>query len=320
MECTDLRILFAGNPAISVPALQAIARAFNVVGVLTNPDKPTGRGRKLEIPPVKEAALALSLPVLQYDRLLRDAREAVAALQPNFLVSFACGHYFGPKFLALFPAGTANIHPSLLPLHRGCSPLQFTLLNGDMHTGISVQRIVSEIDSGDILAQKILELEGTETTASLSDRVALEAASLIVDTLDRLCAGQIVEQRQIGEPSFTRMLSKGDGIIDWNRDAKEIHCQVRALNPWPKASTSYAGTPLLITSVSGDVTTAGMDPVPAGTKAGTVVGMVKGKGLAVACGDGILYVDRLQLAQKKEMDSASFINGNPGIIGSVLGT
>lgn len=320
MECTELRILFAGNPAIAVPALEALFRQFQIVGVLTNPDKPSGRGRRLEMPPVKQKAMELGIPVLQFDHLRSEAREATSALKANFLVSFACGHYFGPRFLSLFSKGTANIHPSLLPKYRGCSPIQFALLNGERETGITVQRIAAEIDSGDVLAQKVIELDGTETSASLSERVALEAAPLIVETLLDLCAGRLSGYRQEGsEATFTTMLNKSDGLIDWNNSARTIHCQIRALQPWPKASTTFEGVPLLISSVSTSMSEAGNDLAPEGTKPGTVVRMVKGKGLAIACADGLLYIDRLQLAQKKEMDYLSFLNGHPHIVGSVLG-
>ncbi len=321
MECSDLRILFAGNPSIAVPALEALSEAFTVVGVLTNPDRPVGRGRHMEAPPVKDTAIRLGIPVLQYERLLGDARTQVAALQPNFLVSFACGHYFGPKFLALFSQGTANIHPSLLPKYRGSAPLQFALLNGESHTGISIQRIVAKIDSGNILAQETLSLDGTETTQSLGDIVAVRAASLITDTLERLCAGRLVETVQREEDAtFSSLLNKSDGLVDWTDSARSLHCKVRAYAPWPKAYTTYQGIQLMLASVHGPVDTAGEEPLPPGTVCGTVVKHVKGKGLAIACKDGLLYVDRLQLAQKKEMDSTSFINGNPRIIGSVLGT
>ena len=321
MECSELRILFAGNPSIAVPALKALSDVFNVVGVLTNPDKPVGRGMHMEAPPVKDEAVQLGIPVLQYERLLADARKEVSALHPNLLVSFACGHYFGPRFLALFSLGTANIHPSLLPKYRGSAPLQFALLNAESHTGISIQRIAAEIDSGNILAQEAIALNGTETTRSLSDLVAPRAALLIVDTLKRFCNGQLYEIEQQEEAaSFSSLLNKADGNIDWTRSARSVHCKVRAFLPWPKAYTMYQGTQLMITSVAGPLHEAGIEPVPAEVVPGTVVKMVKGKGLAVACGDGLLYVDRLQLARKKEMDSGSFINGNPRIVGSVLGT
>jgi len=320
MDCSELRILFAGNPAISVPSLKALMQSFTVVGVLTNPDRPSGRGKRLEAQPVKIAALELGLPVLQYERLRGKSREEVAALQPNLLVSFACGHYFGPKFLSLFPIAAINIHPSLLPLYRGCAPIQGALLNSDKRTGISVQHIVAEVDCGAILNHIVIELDGTETTESLTSIVAEKSASLIVSTLHGMCAGTLNERIQDnGAATYSALLSKQDGIVDWNRPAGEIHAKVRAFYPWPKASTTYNGVPLILAAVYGSVAEAGKDVFPSGIPAGTVTGLDKKKGLAIACGDGLLYVQRLQLPMKKEMDSISFVNGNPSIIGSVLG-
>jgi methionyl-tRNA formyltransferase len=320
MDCSELRILFAGNPAISVPSLKALTESFTVVGVLTNPDRPSGRGKRLEAPPVKTAALELGLPVLQYERLLRRSREEVAVLQPNLLVSFACGHYFGPKFLSLFPIAAINIHPSLLPLYRGCAPIQCALLNGDKQTGITVQHIVAEVDCGNILNNVIIDLDGTETTESLTSIVAERSAPLIVSTLRAMCAGTLTEREQDNKAAtYSAMLSKQDGIIDWSRPADEIHRKVRAFYPWPKTSTTFNGVPLILSSVYGSVSEAGTEHVPLGTIAGTVIGIDKKKGLTIACGDGLLYVQRLQLSMKKEMDSLSFVNGNPNIIGSVLG-
>ncbi len=320
MDSSELRILFAGNPAISIPSLKALMESFTVVGVLTNPDRPSGRGKRLEAPPVKTAALELGLPVLQYERLRARSREEVAALQPNLLVSFACGHYFGPKFLSLFSIAAINIHPSLLPLYRGCAPIQGALLNGDEQTGITVQHIAAEVDCGDILNHVVIELDGTETTESLTSIVAEKSASLIIFTLQGLCAGSLKEQVQDNSAAtYSAMLSKEDGIIDWSRPADEIHRKVRAFYPWPKTSTTFNGVPLIIASVYGPVSEVTREALAPDTLPGTVIGFDKKKGLAIACGDGLLYVQRLQLSMKKEMDSISFINGNPSIIGSVLG-
>lgn len=319
--CSDLRILFAGNPDIAVPALEALASTYRVVGVLANPDKPAGRGRHLEPPAVKTASERLGIPVLQYDKLRTEARNAVAKLQPNMLISFACGHFFGPKFLSLFPSGAINIHPSLLPKYRGSSPLQFAILNGESETGISVQRIVDEIDAGDILARMKLPLDGTETTQSLGNTVSQKAGELIVATIRDLCNGTLEERPQVhDDATFSRMLNKEDGLIDWNRTVREIHCMVRAFQPWPRAYTSFCKVPLFITGVYGSHFEAPFEPLPEQVVPGTVVKRVKKKGLVIACADGLLYVDRLQLAKKKEMDSAAFTNGNATIIGSVLGT
>lgn len=321
MNSAQLRILFAGNPSIAVPALVELAKHAAIVGVLTNPDRPVGRGRHLEPPPVKAAAEQLGLPVLQYDRLGRDARERASELQPNFLVSFACGHYFGPKFLSLFSQGAINIHPSLLPKYRGSAPLQFAIIHGEKITGISIQRIVETIDSGDVLAAEAIELEGTETTEQLEAIVAPKAASLIVRTITQLSSGSLVEQHQNEQDAtYTRLLTKSDGTIDWSERVQDIHGKVRAFLPWPKASTSFHGKLLHITGVYGSIFSVPHEPLEENAVPGTVIKVVKKRGLAVACGDGILYVTRVQLAQKKEMDCFSFVNGNPEIVGSVLGS
>ena len=320
MDRRAIRILFAGNPAISVPALRALAASYTVVGALTNPDRPSGRGKHVEAPPVKLAAIELGIPVIQYDRLRAPAREDVALLRPNLLVSFACGHYFGPQFLSLFSVASINIHPSLLPLYRGCAPIQYALLNGESKTGVSIQRIAATVDSGDILARRIIDLHGDETSESLTKTVADISAPLIVSTIDRLCEGTMEgEAQDDSKASYSAMLRKQDGVIDWHESARAIHSKVRAFYPWPKATTCFNGISLIISSVSGTLDEAGIDSLPTKTIPGTVVSFVKNKGLGVACGDGLLYVARLQLAMKREMDSASFVNGNPGIMGAVLG-
>lgn len=320
MDRSQLRILFAGNPEIAVPALTALAARFPVVGVLTNPDRPAGRGRHTLPPPVKQEAQRLNLPVLQFDRLRKAAREDVAALQPNMLISFACGHFFGPKFLSLFSEGAINVHPSPLPQYRGCAPIQFTILNGERTTGVSMQRIVHEIDSGDILSFQPIALSGTETAKELEHMVAPLAASLVVETLDRLMDGTLVETPQVSQDAtYTRMLSKSDGVIDWNDSVRAIHGKVRAFLPWPKASTTFNGRLLQITGVYGSVFDTPHEGLNREIPPGTVLRLDRDRGLAVACKDGILFVSRLQLAQKKEMDSVAFCNGNPAIIGAVLG-
>ncbi|MFA7371834.1 MAG: methionyl-tRNA formyltransferase [Sphaerochaetaceae bacterium] len=316
MEGSNFRILFAATPAIGIPTLRALVDNFEVVGVLSNPDKPTGRGRSIEAPPIKEEALKLNLKVIQAEKLTKDVREEVASLKPNLLISFACGHYFGPRFLALFPSGALNIHPSLLPKYRGSSPIQFALLEGAKQTGVTIQRIAKEIDSGNILASQVIELDGTETTASLSEKIANLVPSLLIETLKKLSKGEIEETVQCSdEATFSRLLTKEDGVIEWDEEGAKIECKIRAFTPWPRASTTFNGIPLAIIETAGFK----QDPSYADIAVGTVNRFVKGKGLEVVCKDGVIYLSRLHLAQKKEMDSAAFINGNPQIIGSILG-
>jgi methionyl-tRNA formyltransferase len=317
MSKSRLKILFAANPEIAIPALRAVAEKFEVVGVLTNPDRPSGRGRSLVPPPIKEEALTLNLPVVQAEKLTKAVREEVVLLGANFLISFACGHYFGPKFLDLFTEGSINIHPSLLPKYRGSSPLQFAILEGEEKTGISIQRIAAEIDSGNVLACEVMELDGTETTASLSERVAQKVPSLLIETLNRIVEGEIEEIVQDDDAAtFTRLLTKEDGVIDWSEGCQTIDSKIRAFIPWPRATTTFQGIPLAITGVAGyrhDSEISHLEP-------GSVITLVKGKGLEVVCGDGVIFLNRLHLAQKREMESSAFVNGNPQIIGTVLGS
>lgn len=316
MPTAKLKILFAGNPEIGVASLKALNENFNVVGVLTNPDRPIGRSKKEEAPPIKKEAQKLNIPVIQFDRLLTESREATKKLGANFLVSFACAHYFGPKFLQLFDLGAINVHPSLLPLYRGCAPLQFALLNGETSSGISIQRIAKEIDSGNILNQISFEIEETDTYESLQLKVAKLSPPFLIETINKLIKGEIEEQVQDNSlATFTRFLTKEDGLIDWSRSAKEINYQIRALYPWPKAYTTFKDTNLIISKVNSYLE----EENPPCVIAGTVLKHDKTKGLAIACGKGTLYVERLQLAQKKELDSSSFVNGNQDIIDSLLG-
>jgi methionyl-tRNA formyltransferase len=316
MAVPPFRILFAGNPELSVKTLEALHSNFCVVGVLTHPDKIAKRGKKLEMMPVKEFALQNNIPVVESDKLTGAVREQVSHLEPNLLISFATSHYFGPKFLSLFSMGAFNVHPSLLPLHRGSAPLQFAILHKDDKTGISIQHIVKEIDSGDILNQIEFSLSGNETTESLSNKVAPLAADLVVETFlnfETYVANQSTQDHS--QATFTRMLTKEDGLIDWEKPAADIDAQIRAMYPWPKAYTSFLGTPLIIAQVASLSEESNDHYIP-----GTVVAFEKKKGLKIACADSFIYISRLQLSKKKEMDSASFINGNPQIINTKLGT
>ncbi len=302
-----MKILYAGTPAIAVPTLSALCEHFEVVGVLTAIDKPQGRKKVLTPSPVKEAALLLHLPLLQFDHLGLEARKAVSLLGADTLVCFAFGKFFGPKFLSLFDLAL-NVHPSLLPLHRGPSPIQSAILHGDEESGISIQKLAQEMDSGSLCAQMRFALDGTENTLTLTDKVSRLAPGLVVETLSH----PLLFHSQEGKATYCRMISRDDGVIDWARSAKEISAQIRALYPWPKAQTTLGGDMLYLTSVSGFSEGGGSRP-------GTVLGKDKGRGISIQCGDGILWVDRVQKQQKNEMDALSFLNGNTALIGSVLG-
>jgi len=314
-----MRILFAGTPDIAVPTLRALAGQFEVGAVLTNPDKKGSRGKALLPSAVKEEALALGLTVLQPENLRTEGRELVASYGCDTLVCFAYGKIFGPRFLSLFSGERLNIHPSMLPLLRGPSPIQGSILNQYETTGISIQRLAHEMDSGDLLVSEAFSLQGDETTQSLTDIVKEKAAPLAVQAMKSVADGSALFVPQRGKPTYTTLITREMARIDWNLPAKTLHALVRTMYPWPKAYTTFDGETLSITSVFGLLKDAGSDPVPLGIAAGTVVSKEKGKGIAIATGAGLLWVDRLQLEKRKEMDWVSFLPGNRTFLGTKLG-
>jgi methionyl-tRNA formyltransferase len=313
-----MKILFAGSPGIAVPTLESISKDFKIVGVLTNPDSQQGRGKKLRATPVKQKALDLGLRVLEFDHLYAEARKAVRELNPDLLVSFAFGRIFGPKFIDLFRLGGVNVHPSLLPEFRGSTPIQAAILNGNTKTGITIQKIAMEMDTGDILRQTEFELSGTETTQSLSQKVAALAPGLLSEVLHTVAEGNFHAQPQNDRvASYCGQIHKDDARIDWDESAQQISRKIRAYYPWPKAETVYGEQKLMITFALEEIKDVPLempeDPIP-----GTVLAAVKKRGVYIQTGKGLLRVERLQLQSKKEMDAFSFLNGNPGFVGSLL--
>jgi len=362
-----LRLLFAGTPAIALPSLKILAEGakagrWQLVGILTNCDKAKGRSGSINPSEVgvfaetileEFAALKLPIPlILKFDTLQEEARRAVYSLKPDLLVSFAYGRIFGPKFMALFPMGGINIHPSLLPKYRGASPIQEAILRRDSETGITIQRIAMEMDAGDILVQETIPLSGRETTASLSDIAATRGAVLLDQILDKLPQGAA----QQGEATYCFLLKKESGLIDWNKSAAEIDAQIRSCYPWPLAYTSHKGKILNIleaepvppnmdfvnmldvsgacaagggpSAVSDTGASAGPTPCCSSSVnmldvshacAGRVLGIDKKYGILVKTGDGILALTQLQYQTRKVLSWQAFLNGARDFIGSCLG-
>lgn len=310
------KILFAGTPEIAVPLLRALANSFNVVGVLTSMDKNSGRSARLCPSPVKETAIELGLPVLQFDTLKKEARQAVRELGANVLVTFAYGKIFGPMFLALFPNGTFNVHPSPLPLFRGPSPIQATILNGLHEGAISLQTIGERMDEGDLWGVQRIPLTGKETTLTLTNTVAEEASIFVPDVLKQALCHEISAISQGNGPSYCRMIGKEDGRIDFTKTAFELHCLVRASYPWPKAFAFADGKEVLIPSVWGGFDELEAEEPLININPGTVVGFRKDRGIGVACADKVLWINGLQLPSKKELDHKAFVNGNRWILES----
>jgi methionyl-tRNA formyltransferase len=335
-----LRILFAGSPAVAVPCLEAINGGFELAGVLTNPDSPKGRHGKPAPTEVGAAAAALSekltaqgrppIPVLKPEKLGGEARSEAVALKADILVSFAYGRIFGPKFLALFPLGGINIHPSLLPRYRGPTPIPQAILNRDAETGITIQRLAAEMDSGDILIQERFPLTGRETTASLSDEMSSRAAVLLEETLRGIAAGTLVARHQdSAAATYCALLSKDDGCIDWTKSACKIDAQIRAFTPWPLSWTTHGdqylyilaaekapdGTPDMVQGIVSQKGAGMTEKLP-----GTVLGIDKRRGILVQTGDGVLAVTMLQYRTKKALEWRAFLNGVRDFTGVLLGT
>ena len=309
-----MRILFAGTPEIAVPCLNAAAAAHDVCAVLTAPPRPAGRGGRLVESPVAVRAAEMGMTLLQPERLGRTERRAVAPLHAEALVVMAYGRIFGPRFLAVFPRGGVNVHPSLLPRYRGPAPIQAALAAGDRVTGVSIQDVVQEVDAGDILAQASVAVGPDETAPELGARLSRIGAELLLDVLSRMDKGDVEGRPQNpGDVTTCGLVRKSDGLVDWSCAAEALYDRYRAYQPWPGIHTTLAGTRLLLHGCR-----AVPDPDPRGTP-GQVIDIDKRLGLLVQTGSGLLAAALLQLQARKAVDARSFVNGHPEILGAVLG-
>jgi len=309
-----VKVLFAGTPEIAVPSLEALADAGLVAGVLSNPDRPQGRGRKLTPSPVKAAAQNRGLPVWTPEKLDASFREEIASLGADLLVVFAYGKIFRESFISLFPQGGINVHPSKLPQFRGPSPLSETILAGLDHLTLTIQTLALKMDAGDILYQKDFPLQGRENTGDLTQMAAALAGPALVEVLgdwEKHCAR--ARKQEEDQATYCHLISKEEGLIDWSRSAVEIDRLIRAYFPWPKGQTFFQGTPLSILKakpLEGD-----SDQPP-----GKVINLDKGHGILVQTGDGLLALQELQLKGKKALDFKSFLNGTKDFIHTTLGS
>ncbi len=308
-----MKIIFAGTPSIAVPVLKVLAAEFNVCAVLTAPDAVSGRGNKIEQSAVKKAALDLGIPIISPEKLGSSARDEVSSYKPDMLVCFAYRRIFGPKFMALFPEGGLNIHPSLLPKYRGPSPVTAAILNRDKSTGICVQTIEREMDTGNIITSVTIGLDYTETTETLNETIAEMTAEIIPDAVKSYLDGEKGQNQDNDKATYCGIIKKEDGLINWKKDVLRIEAMVRAYYPWPKTFTFLKSKRLSIISAT-VYDTQKIDTVP-----GTVLGLDKKAGILIQTGKGIIAVGNLQIEGKKAMDWKSFINGQNDILQSILG-
>lgn len=310
---TGWKIIFMGTPAFACPALTCLLdRGEEVIAVFTQPDRPKGRGQKLQPPPVKELALNEGIPVFQPSRV-RSAEviEQIRGLQPDLIVVVAFGQILPQALLDIPPHGCINIHASLLPRYRGAAPLNWCIVNGETETGVTTMLMDAGLDTGPMLLKRSTPVGPDEDFSSLHDRMALLGAELLGETLDGYKAGAITPVPQDDTQScYAPLLKKEDGLIDWGKPAKAIHDLVRGFALWPGAFTSFGGETfkLFRTTVA-----------QGAGQPGTVLAAGKG-GIEIACGEGSLVVHELQAAGSRRMDAVSFLAGHPLPSGMVFGT
>ncbi len=315
-----MRIVFMGTPDFSVPALKALVEAgHQVIAVVTQPDKPKGRGKEVQMTPVKIQAMEYGIPVYQPARV-REASfvEVLQGLEADVYVVIAFGQLLPKAVLELPKYGCINIHASLLPKYRGAAPIQWCVIDGERETGITTMMMNVGLDTGDMLEKTVIPIEEKETGGSLHDKLSLAGGALILSTLKKLEEGTLVRTPQTDEGTcYAKLLTKSLGDIDWNQSAVSIERLIRGLNPWPSAYTLWNGKTIKIWSA--DVTTgreaaaflseSGL-PSETGITPGTVVCSDK-HSLVVCTGDGLLSVRELQMEGKKRMDTPAFLRGYP---------
>src|SRR5215813_1246172 len=242
-----MKLIFLGTPAFAVPTLEAMVRAGHEVPlVVTQPDRPKGRGQSFAAPPVKETALRSGLDVYQPERVRRpEAVERLRAIGAEAMVVVGYGQIIPQNVIDLAPLGIINVHASLLPRYRGAGPIQWSIVNGETHTGVTTMRIDAGLDTGDMLLNAETEIGPDENAIELGQRLSVMGADLLVETLSRI--REIVPQKQdASQATYAPLLKKEDGAIDWSRPAAAIHNQVRGLQPWPSAYTTFRGQTLHI--------------------------------------------------------------------------
>ena len=308
-----MKVVFMGSAEFSVPTLLALTMAYDIVGVVTQPDRPAGRGRKMSANPVKRIAEAAAIPVFQPHTLRTpEAVAQLAAWEPDLMVVAAFGQILRSQVLTLPQHGCINVHASLLPRWRGAAPIPAAILAGDKISGVTIMRMDAGLDTGPILAKRATSIEVDDTAATLSSRLAEMGAQLLIDTLPAYLDGDLPPQPQPEQGvTYAPQLQKADGAINWTLPAEQIDRCIRAYIPWPGAFTHWGSKALKVLEAIPMLDWSGPE-LPGAVLKGEVCPMV-------ATGEGALWLTRMQLAGKKAMASDAFLCGQPHFVGSVLG-
>lgn len=309
-----MRVIFMGTPEFSVGTLQAIYEAgHEVCLVVTQPDKPKGRGHAMQYTPVKEYAMEKGIEVFQPTRIREaEAVEKLKSYQADIIVVVAFGQILSKDILEMCPYGCINVHASLLPKYRGAAPIQWVIIDGEKESGVTIMQMNEGLDTGDMISKVVVPIEEKETGGSYHDKLALAGAKLCVETMKEMESGSAVRTPQEDAAScYAKKLTKELGLIDFKREAVEIERLIRGLNPWPSAYTSLDGKTLKVWQA--DVIEKEYEGKP-----GMIVEKTK-KSLIVKTAKGALAITELQLAGKKRMTTESFLLGYPVETGVMLG-
>ncbi len=300
-----MRILFCGTPQFAVPTLKHLLAQpeFEVLAVITQPDRPRGRGQQISSPPVKEIALAANLPVHQPDKIRApEVQELLQSYSPDFIVIIAYGQIIPVRLLPIPRHGWINLHASLLPRYRGAAPINWAIVNGETRTGLTTMRIDAGMDTGEILMQRELEIGAIEAAPELSTRLSEAGAPLMAETLRGLAAGKITPRPQDhSQATLAPMLKRDDGRIDWNHTATEIYNRMRGFAPWPGSHSVFRGSSCHLWA----------EPV-SNKKSDTAPGtlLLEGDELLVVCGGAtLLRLLAVQLEGRKRVSALEFANG-----------
>ncbi|MCK4488978.1 MAG: methionyl-tRNA formyltransferase [Anaerolineales bacterium] len=295
-------IIFMGTPDFAVPVLEKLSKNFQIIGVITQPDRPSGRGRKLIPPAVKVSAESLNLEIFQpQDVNSKSSLELIKSWNPDLITVAAFGQILSPTLLALPHFGCLNVHASLLPRWRGASPINAAILENDTISGVTIMKMAEGLDNGPILAQESTSIQPQETAGSLSDRLSVIGADLLVKTIPLYISGEVqIQIQDQSKTTYARMLKRGDGLLDFNQSAEQLARKVRAYSPWPGTFTYWDDQRLIIHQAQAINV----------TSPGSGVFTRYESSPAIGTGEGLLVLKILQQAGKRKNTGKEFLHGS----------
>lgn len=299
-----MNIVFMGTPDFAVPSLKRLIEEYNVTAVLTQPDKPKGRGKKMAYSAVKEEALKHEIPIYQPIKIKEDINliEKLKELKPDFMVVVAFGQILTKEILDIPKFGCVNLHASLLPMYRGAAPLNWAIINGEKVSGNTTMLMDAGIDTGDMILKDEVEINNQMTSGELHDILKVRGADLLIKSIEGISNGNIVTEKQQDETFYAKMLDKNLGNINWNKSSIEIHNLVRGLNPNVIAYTDYKGERMKIYETESLEENNSKDP-------GTIIEVSK-SGIKVSCKDGVLIIKKVQFPNGKPLTIEQYLNGH----------